>query len=75
MGTRMEGKVAIITGATLGLGKAGALAVAASAAVEVPAPRRKSRRSTDLLVVFAALSFAAPKALFWFFIALFSPFG
>ena len=47
MGTRMEGKVAIITGATLGLGKAGALAFAREgppSSSATAAERRRTRR-------------------------------
>ena len=46
MGTRMEGKVAIITGATLGLGKASALALAREGASVVICDRAAARRRT-----------------------------
>ena len=47
MGTRMEGKVAIITGATLGLGKAGALALAREGASVVICDRGRTPENSQ----------------------------
>ena len=47
MGTRLEGKVAIITGATLGLGKAGALAFAREGASVVICDRGRTPENSQ----------------------------
>ena len=53
MGTRMEGKVAIITGATLGLGKAGALAFAREGASVVICDRGRTPENSQKVLAAA----------------------
>ena len=53
MGTRLEGKVAIITGATLGLGKAGALAFAREGASVVICDRGRTPENSQKVLAAA----------------------
>ncbi len=53
MGTRLEGKVAIITGATLGLGKAGALAFAREGAAVVICDRGRTPENAQKVLAAA----------------------